>query len=129
MIKETFVVEISAETNKAERVRMYDVTTENVCKHLQTDEIQRIPVSKMPPFLMGCDGMLCYVIDAKGYEKALPSNLCGTCLFHTGQPILGTILFVICPEDISDPAMEGFDASETEQLLSWLIGEFPFLTK
>jgi len=90
---------------------------------LHTDVTERLRLAAAPGFLSG-ETALCYFIDARGGEKMLPVNFCGTCFYHTGCPIHGDLLLACC--DRLDPAGEAgcFSASEAMLLLCWLKQEF-----
>ncbi len=99
----------------------------DVCSLLQTDVTERCCVSVLPPFLRESEMRLCYLIDGRSGEKDLPANLCGTCLYHTGCPIYGDMIFVLCHQAETDETCFGMSRQQAEQLCTWLKTQFAFL--
>ncbi|MBR5371902.1 MAG: hypothetical protein IK130_06780 [Oscillospiraceae bacterium] len=94
---------------------------------LGTDVTERLRLSFVPEHLR--DAALCYFIDARGGEKGLPANFCGTCFYHTGCPIFGDLLLGLCPASAADEGAAGIPAADAAVLKAWLKAEFPdFLT-
>ena len=91
---------------------------------LHTDVTERLRVSVNLPQLDAADAVLCFFIDARGGDRQLPSNPLGTCLYHTGCPIYGDLIFVLCAQDSDSAAVSGFDAAQYPQLLAWLQSDF-----
>ena len=91
---------------------------------LHTDVTERLRVSVNLPQLDSADAVLCFFIDARGGDRQLPSNPLGTCLYHTGCPIYGDLIFALCAQDSDSAAVSGFDAAQYPQLLDWLQGDF-----
>ena len=91
---------------------------------LHTDVTERMRLPVMPQAFAG-RFVLCYFIDARGGERALPVNFAGTCFYHTGCPIYGDLLLAACSGDSGSPAVSGLTASECETLTAWLSAEFP----
>lgn len=90
---------------------------------LHTDVTERLRLAAQPEgFPEGA--ALCYFIDARGGEKALPANFTGTCFYHTGCPIYGDLILAKC--SVSDPEgeAEGFTEAEAGMLRLWLKSEF-----
>lgn len=91
---------------------------------LHTDVTERLRVSRMPELPDAGDAVLCFVIDARGGDRSLPANTTGTCLYHTGCPIYGDLIFVLCAQDSDSAAVSGFNAKQYAQLLAWLQTDF-----
>lgn len=122
-----YILKISAESQVCEPLRMQEVTDRAICALLDTDVTERLRVAVQPPVLSDSNRVLCYLIDGRGGEKALAANLCGTCLYHTGCPIYGDLVFVLCDPDESESAFFGMRQSEADALAAWLSEQFPFL--
>ena len=90
---------------------------------LQTDVTERYLFSVQPEQFAG--QVLCYLIDARGGERGLPVNLCGTCLYHTGCPIYGDLLIGRCTDDPQDETVTGFTPEEAAQIAAWMHAQFP----
>ena len=91
---------------------------------LHTDVTERLRVSRMPELPDAGDAVLCFVIDARGGDRSLPANTTGTCLYHTGCPIYGDLIFALCEQDSDSAAVSGFDRTQSEQLRTWLDTDF-----
>lgn len=90
---------------------------------LHTDVTERLRVSVNP--LQDANGaVLCFFIDARGGDRQLPANPLGTCLYHTGCPIYGDLIFALCEQDSDSAAVSGFDRTQSEQLRTWLDTDF-----
>ena len=90
---------------------------------LHTDVAERLRVSVNP--LPDADGaVLCFFIDARGGDRQLAANPLGTCLYHTGCPIYGDLIFALCEQDSDSAAVSGFDRTQSEQLRAWLETDF-----
>ncbi len=94
-----------------------------LCELLHTDVTERLRLPRKPQGFPD-DAALCYLIDARGGEKALPANFTGTCFYHTGCPIYGDLLLV--KGSIADPdgAANAFTEAEAQTLCAWLREEF-----
>lgn len=90
---------------------------------LGTDVTERLRVSVHPKVLPENE-VLCYRIDARGGEKELPANFCGTCFYHTGCPIFGDLLLEICAAADPEGQSRAMTAAEAEAVLAWLKAEF-----
>ena len=90
---------------------------------LHTDVTERLRLPAVPTGFPA-DTALCYFIDARGGEKALPVNFCGTCFYHTGCPIHGDLLLAACSIAEPEGAVRGFTAEEAALLLEWLNRDF-----
>lgn len=114
---------ITADGRCAELSAEETVPPETLAALLHTDVTERLRLSASPA------GALCYVIDARGGEKELPANFCGTCFYHTGCPIFGDLLLAKAPADNADETVRGLTAAEAEAIRGWLKAMFPdFLT-
>lgn len=122
-----FILKISAESQVCERLSVDTLSRSTICTLLSTDVTQRLRVPVPPPFLSDSNRVLCYLIDARGGDKGLPPNLCGTCLYHTGCPIYGDLIFVLCEQDESEEAVFGLSRTQADTLAAWLSEQFPFL--
>ncbi len=91
---------------------------------LHTDVTERLRTAAVPQDIAPADQVLCYFIDARGGEKQLPSNALGTCLYHTGCPIYGDLLFALCSAENAASAVSGFNLRQSAALLEWLRTEF-----
>ena len=91
---------------------------------LHTDVTERLRVSQMPELPDAGDAVLCFFLDARGGDRQLPANALGTCLYHTGCPIYGDLIFALCAQDSDSAAVSGFDAGQYAQLLAWLQADF-----
>ena len=91
---------------------------------LQTDVTERMRVPVMPEGL-SADSVLCYFIDARGGDKALPANFPGTCFYHTGCPVCGDLLLALCDADSDSAAVSGLTAAQAALLTDWLHEQFP----
>ena len=103
------------------------VQPETLAALLRTDVTERLRLSFAPAALKNAS--LCYYIDARGGEKGLPANFCGTCFYHTGCPIFGDLLLALSPDSAADECAAGIPSETAEALKAWLKAEFPdFLT-
>lgn len=128
MSKNCYAVCVSAEAQNPQIVSLSDTSPQEKARLLlDTDVTERLRVSVMPPFLHDCDRVLCYLIDGRGGEKSLPANICGTCLYHSGNTIYGDLLFVLCNPQEQDETIFGLEQSQAEQLCIWLREQFGFL--
>lgn len=98
---------------------------ETLCGLLQTDVTERLRAFEAPEVFAQQGISLCYYIDARGGECALDSNFCGTCLYHTGCPIYGDLIFAAVQND----TLRGMTAAECDHLADWLNRQFPSLTR
>ena len=99
------------------------VSPDALAEYLHTDVTEQLGLFQ-PPL-----PHLCYYIDARGGEKGLPANFCGTCFYHTGCPIFGDLLLALSPDSAADECAAGIPAETAEALKAWLKAEFPdFLT-
>ena len=120
-----YVVRVSV-TGHTEAVDvMMDVPQETLCGLLETDVTERMRVPVMPDAFAGEDFVLCYFIDARGGDKALPADALGTCFYHTGCPICGDLLLAACAQDSDSAAVRGFSKAQADALLEWLRTQFP----
>ena len=94
---------------------------------LHTDVTERLRISRMPALPDAEDTVLCFFIDARGGDRQLPASPLGTCLYHTGCPIYGDLIFALCAQDSDSAAVSGFDAKQYAQLLAWLQADFSAL--
>jgi len=95
------------------------VSPDALAEYLHTDVTE--PLGLFQPPLPH----LCYYIDARGGEKALPANFCGTAFYHTGCPIYGDLLLAVSEND----TVHSLTAQEAETVRAWLHAMFPdFLT-
>ena len=101
------------------------VPQETLCALLQTDVTERLRIAVRPENLDDA-AVLCYLIDARGGDKALPANWIGTCFYHTGCPVFGDLLICKCPHAHPEDAVSGFSEAEKNLLLTWLSVQFPF---
>lgn len=124
---ERFVVKIGAEELSPIPVPMQTADTESLCALLQTDVFERLRVPQQPSFFAGSGKVLCYFIDGRGGEKHLPANLCGTCFYHTGCPIYGDLILLLCGTDMHDTTLCGMSRTEADALCKWLREQFAFL--
>ena len=90
---------------------------------LHTDVTERLRLFEMPDGFAENTALL-YFIDARGGEKGLPVNFCGTCFYHTGCPIHGDLLLAKCDAASPEGQISAFTADEAELLLRWLKQEF-----
>ena len=90
---------------------------------LHTDVTERLRLFEMPDGFAENTALL-YFIDARGGEKGLPVNFCGTCFYHTGCPIHGDLLLAACSIAEPEGAVRGFTAEEAALLLEWLNRDF-----
>ena len=90
---------------------------------LQTDVTERMRVPVMPEGLSD-SAVLCYFIDARGGDKALPANFPGTCFYHTGCPVYGDLLLALCDADSDSAAVSGLTQMQTDLLKDWLHEQF-----
>ena len=100
------------------------VTRATLADLLHTDVTERLRVSRMPEQLKAENAVLCFFIDARGGDRSLPANPLGTCLYHTGCPIYGDLIFALCAQDSDSAAVSGFDGMQSEQLRAWLHEDF-----
>lgn len=100
------------------------VTQDMLAGLLHTDVTERLRVSRYPEQIAAGDSVLCFYLDARGGDRSLPANTLGTCLYHTGCPICGDLIFVLCAQDHHSDAVSGFDPEQYAQLLAWLHTEF-----
>ena len=122
------VLRIKADSQICETLTLQEVSEQTVCSLLGTDVTERLHVPAEPSFLQDTpDLVLCYLIDARGGEKALPTNLCGTCFYHTGCPVYGDLVLVLCSRNEADTSLFGLDAKQADALVRWLSEQFPFL--
>lgn len=94
---------------------------------LHTDVTERLRVSRYPEQLCTGNTVLCFFLDARGGDRALSTNTLGTCLYHTGCPIYGDLIFALCAQDSDSAAVSGFDSEQYAQLLAWLQTDFSAL--
>ncbi|MBR6760575.1 MAG: hypothetical protein IKM30_00890 [Oscillospiraceae bacterium] len=108
------------------RVSMHPVeqVTENrLCDLLACDVTERMRAFEVPAAFAEQGIRLCYYIDGRGGERALPANLCATCFYHTGCAVYGDMLLAaVCGDTV-----RGFSMQEAEQLSAWLKEQMPFL--
>lgn len=100
------------------------VTRAMLADLLHTDVTERLRVPPMPEQPEAENAVLCFFIDARGGDRALPANPLGTCLYHTGCPIYGDLIFALCSQDSDSAAVSGFDSMQSEKLRKWLYEEF-----
>lgn len=93
---------------------------------LHTDVTERMRLPVMPEAFAG-RFVLCYFIDARGGERALPVNFAGTCFYHNGCPIHGDLLLAACGGDSESTAVSGFTEADCAVLTAWLSAEFPVI--
>ncbi|MCQ2435147.1 MAG: hypothetical protein MJ062_07915 [Oscillospiraceae bacterium] len=123
-----FVIRISAVSQMCEPLELQELSEQTLCELLDTDVTERLRVPEAPPFLQDApDRVLCYLIDARGGEKSLPTNLCGTCFYHTGCPVYGDLVLVMCSRNEADTSLFGFTKAQSEALIRWLAEQFSFL--
>lgn len=96
----------------------------SLCKLLHTDVTERLRAFETPDAFAEQGISLCYHIDGRGGERGLDSNFCGTCLYHTGCPVYGDLIF----SAVQNGAPRGFSQSECDALAQWLSQQFPFLS-
>ena len=90
---------------------------------LDTDVTERLVLPVQPP--EWAEGrLLCYLIDARGGDKALPANFLGTCFYHTGCPIFGDLLLAQCSAESRSDAVCGMSGEEADALTAWLRAQF-----
>lgn len=94
---------------------------------LHTDVTERLRVSQRPANLRVGDAVLCFFLDARSGDRSLDANTLGTCLYHTGCPIHGDLIFALCAQDSDSAEVSGFDAVQYAQLLAWLQTDFSAL--
>lgn len=109
----------------AEVIAAENLSAEALAALLHTDVTERMRVPVRPPFLTEEREVLCYLIDARGGEKGLPMNFCGTCFYHTGCPVCGDLLLVRCTDEAEESAVFGFSQEHAQQLAEWVQGQFP----
>ena len=109
----------------AEPTAQETVTQEQLAALLHTDVTERMRLPVMPDELADEESVICYFIDARGGERGLAANFCGTCFYHTGCPIYGDLLLARCEQDADSAAVIGFTESETAALMDWLRAQFP----
>ena len=120
-----YVIRVSV-TGHAEKIAVLaQVPEETLCGLLETDVTERMRVPVMPEAFENEGFVLCYYIDARGGEKALPSNALGTCFYHTGCPIFGDLLLAACPPSHEDDRVSAFTEQQADLLLDWLRTQFP----
>lgn len=95
---------------------------------LHTDVTERLRLPAKPESFSG-DTALCYFIDARGGEKALPVNFAGTCFYHTGCPIYGDLLLAKCSAANPEGEIEAFSGAESGILREWLRDTFGSVIK
>lgn len=93
------------------------VPPEMLAAHLHTDVTEQMGLFQ-PPL-----PHLCYWIDARGGEKQLPSNFCGTAFYHTGCPIFGDLLLAVSEQE----TVNSLTAPQAETVRAWLRTMFPDL--
>ena len=125
MILSESLIRVSAD-GKPEQISVTpgSVTRAMLADLLHTDVTERLRVPEMPAQLAAEDAVLCFFIDARGGDRALPANPLATCLYHTGCPVFGDLIFVLCAQDSDSAAASGFDAQQSAQLRTWLKTEF-----
>lgn len=96
---------------------------ETLCTLLRTDVTERLRAFEVPPAFAKAQLGLCYFIDGRGGERQLDSNFCGTCLYHTGCPVYGDLIFAAVEQD----APRSMTEAECHTLADWLREQFPFL--
>ena len=101
------------------------VTPDVLAAMLDTDVTERMRLPVTPEAFADEPSVLCYFIDARGGERDLPVNFCGTCFYHTGCPIHGDLLLARCEQDADSAAVSGFTAEEAQCLIDWLHTQFP----
>lgn len=109
----------------AEPIPQETVTQEMLAALLHTDVTERMRLPVMPDALAKDESVICYFIDARGGERGLTANFCGTCFYHTGCPIYGDLLLARCAQDADSAAVSGFDDDEAACLMDWLRAQFP----
>lgn len=120
-----YVIKIPAEGAPSEQYLPEDAPHDDtlLAALLHTDVTERLRLPETPAGFPE-DAALCYFIDARGGEKALPVNFTGTCFYHTGCPIHGDLLLAKCSIADPDGAWMPFTGAEIALLLEWLKTEF-----
>lgn len=90
---------------------------------LDTDVTERLVLPVRPPEWAE-DRLLCYLIDARGGDRALPANFLGTCFYHTGCPIFGDLLLAQCSAENRSDAVNGMSQADADTLTDWLKTQF-----
>lgn len=103
------------------------VTQKLLAELLGTDVTERFRVSQKPPELQAGDSVLCFFLDARSGDRSLNANTLATCLYHTGCPIYGDMIFALCAQDSDSAAVSGFDEMQYAQLFAWLKRDFSAL--
>ena len=101
------------------------IPAETLAELLETDVTERMRIPAAPAELTGENRVLCYWIDARGGEKDLPVNFCGTCFYHTGCPIHGDLLIAPADSDAEESTIWGFTQEYAEAVAAWLKAQFP----
>lgn len=120
---QSFVLRVGAD-NAITPHRTEQLSEEALCQLLHTDVTERLRAFEAPESFVRQGISLCYYIDARGGERELDSNFCGTCLYHTGCPIYGDLILTAAQDD----ALRGMSEAECDELAQWLTRQFPFLS-
>lgn len=117
-----FVVRVGADARVTTEAAAH-LNEDVLCRLLDTDVTERLRAFEVPPAFAEARLGLCYFIDGRGGERQLDSNFCGTCLYHTGCPVYGDLIFAAVEQD----APRAMTAAECQLLAAWLCEQFPFL--
>ncbi len=90
---------------------------------LDTDVTERLVLPVQPPEWTA-GRLLCYLIDARGGDTALPANFLGTCFYHTGCPIFGDLLLAQCSAESRSDEVCGMSEADADALTAWLKAQF-----
>lgn len=101
-----------------------DCSEHTLRKLLSAEVTERLRAFESPEAFAREGITLCYYIDGRGGERQLDSNFCGTCLYHTGCPIYGDLLFAA----VQDQIPRGMTAAECDVLIAWLCEQFASLS-
>lgn len=103
---------------------VFDCSEQTLCDLLATDVTERLRALEAPEAFTEQDIALCYYIDGRGGERQLDANFCGTCLYHTGCPIYGDLLFAA----VQAHTPRSMTAAECDILIPWLCEQFASLS-
>lgn len=118
-----YLVRVSSDATVAKEAA-YDCSEQTLCALLSAEVTERLRALESPEAFAKQGITLCYYIDGRGGERQLDSNFCGTCLYHTGCPIYGDLLFAA----VQDQIPRGMTAAECDVLIAWLCEQFASLS-
>ncbi len=101
-----------------------DCSEQTLCDLLSAEVTERLRAFEAPAAFTQQGITLCYYIDGRGGERQLDSNFCGTCLYHTGCPVYGDLLFAAVQENTP----RSMTAAECDILVAWLCEQFTTLS-